>query len=250
MRRSLKTNTLVIVSDQTRGIYKDRKMPDGTFHYTGMGLQGDQSLRAAQNKTLAESSTNGVAVFLFEVFKSTQYTFMGQVELIADPYPEQQLDQTGVIRKVWVFPLRTKASFPVPLTEEEVKKPFKEAEQQARKLTEQQLLKKAQQSPKIPAVHNTLTTTFVRDAYVSAYAKQRANGKCQLCEQEAPFIDSSGRPYLETHHIVWLSQKGEDSIANTVALCPNCHRKMHVLDLSSDKQKLTTNLQSTEAGTR
>ena len=27
---------------------------------------------------------------------------------------------------------------------------------------------------------------------------------------------------------------GDDSLVNTVALCPNCHRKMHILDQKSD----------------
>ena len=31
---------------------------------------------------------------------------------------------------------------------------------------------------------------------------------------------------------------GEDSISNTVALCPNCHRKMHVLNQTADREKL------------
>ncbi|MFV5483444.1 HNH endonuclease [Acinetobacter towneri] len=45
-------------------------------------------------------------------------------------------------------------------------------------------------------------------------------------------------PYLETHHIVWLARGGEDTISNTVALCPNCHKRMHLLDLEEDKVKL------------
>lgn len=36
---------------------------------------------------------------------------------------------------------------------------------------------------------------------------------------------------METHHVVWLSQ-GADSVDNTVALCPNCHRKMHIVVVS------------------
>ena len=37
---------------------------------------------------------------------------------------------------------------------------------------------------------------------------------------------------------MWLSEGGEDSIENTVALCPNCHRKMHVVNLQEDIDKL------------
>ena len=83
-----------------------------------------------------------------------------------------------------------------------------------------------------------ITTTYMRDRYVSEYAKQRANGVCQLCNLPAPFIDRDGKPYLESHHIIWLSDGGADSICNTVALCPNCHRKMHALNLDEDIKKL------------
>jgi 5-methylcytosine-specific restriction protein A len=68
--------------------------------------------------------------------------------------------------------------------------------------------------------------------------KRRAQGVCELCSEAAPFKDSKDQPYLETHHIKWLAEGGEDSIENTVALCPNCHRKMHVLNLQSDREKL------------
>ena len=53
-------------------------------------------------------------------------------------------------------------------------------------------------------------------------------------ECTAPFSRADGDPYLETHHIVWLAQGGSDTVENTVALCPSCHRKMHVLKLEAD----------------
>ena len=87
------------------------------------------------------------------------------------------------------------------------------------------------------------TTAYVRSHYVAEYAKQRANGYCQLCGKQAPFKDKSGKPYLESHHVVWLSRGGDDSIDNTVGLCPNCHKKMHVLDLPEDITKLQKSIQ-------
>ncbi|WP_249923569.1 HNH endonuclease [Paenibacillus odorifer] len=66
-----------------------------------------------------------------------------------------------------------------------------------------------------------------------------AKGICQLCACPAPFVDKKGEPYLETHHINWLSRGGHDTIENTVALCPNCHKKIHELDLESDVQILS-----------
>lgn len=35
----------------------------------------------------------------------------------------------------------------------------------------------------------------------------------------APFNDRKDKPYLETHHIVWLAPDGADMIENAVALC-------------------------------
>ena len=46
MRRSKTTNTLVIVSDYTKGIYHD-KWIGGVLHYTGMGKNGDQDINWA-----------------------------------------------------------------------------------------------------------------------------------------------------------------------------------------------------------
>ena len=64
MRRSKATNTLVLISDNTKGLYHDQ-WHDGRLLYTGMGKVGDQALEGNQNKTLAESNINGVKVYLF-----------------------------------------------------------------------------------------------------------------------------------------------------------------------------------------
>lgn len=84
-------------------------------------------------------------------------------------------------------------------------------------------------SGKKSSYRSVASTIYVRDPYIAEYAKNRAKGICQLCGQKAPFNDKDGNPYLESHHIIWLSKGGDDSIENTVALCPNCHRKMHVI---------------------
>jgi len=104
MRRSLRTNSLVLISGTKRNIYGDRWNGD-VFHYTGMGLRGDQSLYESQNWTLASSPKSGVKVYLFEAVEKDQYRFEGQVRLAADPYQEQQPDTEGRSRIVWVFPL-------------------------------------------------------------------------------------------------------------------------------------------------
>ena len=105
MRRSNTTGTLVLISDNTKGLYRD-KWNDGVLHYTGMGKIGDQTLTGNQNKTLAESDTNGVEVHLFEVEQPGKYRYSGVVGLAGKPYQEIQPDDNGKPRKVWMFPLK------------------------------------------------------------------------------------------------------------------------------------------------
>jgi hypothetical protein len=87
------------------------------------------------------------------------------------------------------------------------------------------------------------TKYYQRRAIVSEYAKRRANGVCQLCQQPAPFVDIRNRPYLEAHHVIWLSRDGEDTPENTAALCPNCHRKMHILNTPLDQETILSRTQ-------
>lgn len=69
---------------------------------------------------------------------------------------------------------------------------------------------------------------YVRNPDVVAEVLQRANGNCEACGEAAPFVRSSnGTPYLEVHHCKQLSDGGDDTVENAVALCPNCHRKKH-----------------------
>lgn len=115
MRKSNTTNTLVIVTDYTRGIYHD-KWIGGVLHYTGMGLSGDQDINYMQNRTLNESGINGVDVHLFEVMDPGEYTYCGRVQLVEKPYTEHQPDEDGRDRIVWMFPVQ-------PVPDNDVKKP-------------------------------------------------------------------------------------------------------------------------------
>ena len=78
-----------------------------------------------------------------------------------------------------------------------------------------------------PKIIQTKISAYQRDAKVKAWVLKTANGICEGCGHSAPFYGTDGIPYLEVHHIRQLADGGSDTITNTVALCPNCHREMH-----------------------
>ncbi|MGG5763419.1 MULTISPECIES: HNH endonuclease [Bacillus cereus group] len=241
MRRSKKTNTLVLFSDHTKGIYDDRWDKD-ILYYTGMGQEGDQVLEGNQNKTLYESRENGVDVYLFEAFESGKHIFMERVELVNQAFQEIQEDTQGMDRNVWVFPIQLSNKH-VVISESVIENRQEGEKKKARELSYNKLKDRA---TKVVSHGNnkrfTKTTTYQRNEYVAELAKRRAQGICELCEQHAPFQDKKGNPYLEAHHVKWLSEGGEDSIYNTIGVCANCHRKLHVVNLHEDVAKLEKKL--------
>jgi 5-methylcytosine-specific restriction protein A len=241
MRRSLKTNTLVLVSNHVDSVYHDRWI-DGVLHYTGMGQKGDQSLDFMQNKTLAQSGSTDVAVHLFEVHVDGIYTYVGIVRLEGDPYTETQPDADGAMRAVWVFPLVVSQGKVPAVPVEALEIQSDRIAKRVRRLSDEEVKSRAEQARHRPGLRPTLANRFDRDPHVAEHAKRRAKGRCELCQSPAPFSNGNDEPYLETHHIVWLAKGGADTIENTVALCPNCHRKMHILDRSEDRKLLLLRL--------
>lgn len=67
---------------------------------------------------------------------------------------------------------------------------------------------------------------YLRDARVRAKVIKMAEGCCECCG-ELGFVTENGERYLESHHVVEVSQRGPDSPTNIVAVCPSCHRKAH-----------------------
>jgi 5-methylcytosine-specific restriction protein A len=172
MRRSLKTNTLVLISNHVESIYDDRWL-DGVFHYTGMGQKGDQSLTFNQNKTLSESRSNGVEVHLFEVNKEKEYTYQGRVSLAGDPYPETQPDQDKLDRMVYVFPLVLDGIRPSPVATTDFNQAQKIREKKAKKLSDEELFTKASKAPKM-AGERTVTSMQCGSVIIDHLSLQEA----------------------------------------------------------------------------
>lgn len=127
-------------------------------------------------------------------------------------------------------------------------KDFKDSNEiDTKKLSFNELKNKAIETSSVKVrTRQTVVNEFVRSPHVEAYAKRWAQGICQLCEKPAPFSDKKGEPYLESHHIEWLSRGGTDKPENVIALCPNCHTKMHIVDSKEDIQKLYNKIRMKE----
>lgn len=83
--------------------------------------------------------------------------------------------------------------------------------------------------------------SYPRNNTLRIYVKRRAEYSCEMpsCNYIG-FEKNNGQRYIEIHHIIPLSENGKDSIYNTVALCPTCHRKIHH---AKNKEELKVQLQ-------
>ena len=88
-----------------------------------------------------------------------------------------------------------------------------------------------------PEKKETCGQVFVRSEVVRRLVRLRAKGQCEWCGQPG-FQTSDGSFYIETHHIVPLSEGGPDSVSNVVAICPNHHREAHH-GKTKDKMRLS-----------
>jgi 5-methylcytosine-specific restriction protein A len=77
-----------------------------------------------------------------------------------------------------------------------------------------------------PERHMVSGMAFIRDSAVRCRALERANGGCEYCGKRG-FTTPDGRTFLETHHVVPLSEGGTDTEDNVAAVCPNDHREAH-----------------------
>jgi 5-methylcytosine-specific restriction protein A len=233
LRRSAAAGGLVLVADHTQPWDED-KWIGKVFHFTGMGAAGEEGPESRQNRTLAESRETGVRLWLFEVFTRGQYTYIGEVGLMDSPYRSRQAGADKTLRDVLVFPLAIKGHKNPPLLK-------KEDGGETTLRTLEEITRETRTRPEPvpePAARLAFPDLFAPDPDVAECARRNANGLCQLCGLAAPFTGHDGQPYLEIHHIVPLGEGGTDTIGNVAALCPNCHRKMHILKLQTDVARL------------
>jgi len=93
----------------------------------------------------------------------------------------------------------------------------------------------------------TSTSSIQRSDIIKTYALSRANGTCEACDNDAPFLKRNGQPYLEVHHIEELGQGGSDTPKNVAAICPNCHARVtHGQDATKFNNELRSKILTKE----
>lgn len=231
-----KKNIILITKNTSDNLYTD-EWEGEVLYYTGMGRKGNQILNT-ENKMLKESNSNlDITIHLFEVFKKGEYTYAGTVKLCGEVMTVDEEDVEGKMRKVFKFPLKLQDHSYNPV--QELEKVTKDKRKSIFKNLIKRAIKKSEinDNRKAPSYRLTESKSYDRNLDIREVALRFANGICQLCEGNGPFL-LDGRPYLHAHHIEYLANGGKDVLENVIAVCPNCHEKIHKLELPEDKEKL------------
>jgi 5-methylcytosine-specific restriction protein A len=100
-------------------------------------------------------------------------------------------------------------------------------------------------APEPPQKRESVGNAFVRSQDVRQTVLRRAAGVCECCGAHG-FKTASGAIFLETHHVIPLSENGPDIKWNVAAICPNDHRRAHYGDdRVAIRDRLIVNLSKT-----
>ncbi len=210
--------------------YIDDFDPNGTFRYTGEGQEGNMKMTKG-NLAIHDHQRNNKAILLFESTSRGFVRFLGYCNYIFH-HIEERPDRNGELRDAIVFHLDMvnnqnidTAQIPTSKVVEAPKAVYITKPSKSRSL--KQLREIALISTPIHAsTQEKIQSIKKRSTAIKLYAKKRANGICEGCNETAPFETKSG-PYLEVHHLTRLADGGADLPQNVIALCPTCHRKAH-----------------------
>lgn len=197
--------------------YRDGFDENGVYWYSGEGAAGDMSWTSS-NRAIRDHAQLGLDLLFFERAqrKDGLWRFT-QIFYYFSHKAEHRTDKAGKHRSAIIFGL-------LPVTadvqnDDDAGTPSDLASLRAAALA---VVEPTQTSPAL-AIRNL----YFRSEVVRRYALCRAGGRCEACGRDAPFKDSSDRPFLEVHHIDRLADNGPDKPEGVAAICPNCHRRCH-----------------------
>lgn len=230
------SDTIIITSGGRHGksaSYSDQMRSDGSWLYYGQGSQGDQNPYSAANSLLSNLDKKILLFTTREVtakeakernHRKKLYRFEGIFKTISWEF-EVAREGKRIGDKLVKYLLR-------PIEEvEQVNLPIQDPLEDVVLEPEDfyDLRKKINSSPSKSIKSKIFVVSEYRNRsiQVKEYALLRAEGKCENCENDAPFINSNNIPFLEVHHIFSLSDDGPDTAINVAAICPNCHKEAH-----------------------
>ena len=205
---------------------------DGVYLYSGVGQRGDMPFTRG-NAAILEHATNGKALHLFENDSKGHVRYVG--EMVCTGFQETRgPDIDSYDRRVIIFELTAahlleSAGEPDDAYEQLWREPLNRLRRRA---TASYLSKKR------PSERRALALS--RSKAIRVYVLRRAKGVCEACGEQNSFRTSSGRPYLESHHIRRSCDGGPDDPRWVIGLCPNCHRRAHH---SEDKSEFNQRLE-------
>lgn len=199
--------------------YEDEFISSDRFLYTGQGREDDQEM-IRENRKLRDHASEGNALHLFEEvthFDSpndrTVVTYLGEFRY-EDHHIERLPDRNGNKRDAFRFVLER--------VDDEMQSEIEVTDQSPADLLRQL----AQQQTGNQSTERVRSRPLRSDA-VKQFALSVADGVCQGCGEPAPFVDADDEPFMEVHHLTRRSDGGPDRPSNVIALCPNCHRRVH-----------------------
>nr|WP_321360639.1 hypothetical protein [uncultured Hyphomonas sp.] len=203
--------------------YKDGWLDDGkTYLYTGEGQRGDMVFKGG-NAAIRDHAARGKSLLLFQALgKSRPVRFLGYFNCASWEFG-QGVDTDGALRQTIQFQL---------VRDDTATNDDEEFEdEKAEKGASLEDLRKAAYKA-LPAPRNATPKAAAglyrkRSAAVKAYVLARAAGVCELTGEPAPFKTKDGKPYLEIHHTLRLSDGGPDHPRWVAAISPNAHREIH-----------------------
>jgi 5-methylcytosine-specific restriction enzyme A len=214
--------------------YRDRELDDGTFEYTGEGQQGPMEF-VRGNRAIRDHRADGKDLLLFEATSPKGfYRFRGLYDC-AGWRLEERPQQDGAMRQAIIFLLA-----PAGIDHDEHQAPPPDLSAKSLSELRQLAYDAASETPQTSIGGEARRAYYLRSAAVKAYVLKRANGKCEACDDDAPFLRKDGTPYLEPHHTMRLADGGPDHPRSVGAVCPTCHRAIHY---GQDGEALNTRLQ-------
>jgi 5-methylcytosine-specific restriction protein A len=202
--------------------YQDHWIDNETFEYFGEGVSGDMVFTHG-NKAIRDHRNIGKSIHLFQKTQVGLNQYVDEMIYSAHRL-DRGIDLDGNDREVIIFELFRKSAIDAEPDEPEVAA-FLDG------LDQHQLREAAlDAATPHPSTKEAKVTYRYRSAAIKKYARARANGICEGCQNNAPFTTTAGVPYLEVHHVRSLSDGGPDDPQYVVAICPTCHRRAHYAD--------------------